>query len=524
MEMKLSSLIKGISVLFVLLATITAVCVYELNEYVKKAEEARERQAEYKQLGIDLANASDYLTNEARRYVQFGEKKHFDNYWREVNETKTRDKVVARLKELNAPKEELDLLEQSKRNSDALIATEEAAMKAVARNDFTTARTLMFDEKYDANKEIIMAPLMEFQKKMNARVDKEAQQAKDMANTTLFYVNSLIALIVLSVLGTFIILYKKIQPLTDVSHKLTELAKNEGDLTSRLLFEGKDEVGEIATSFNLLLASLQQMIRDISTSAQSLACSTQQISASTDEIASGSQHQAQAATSVTELTKEMSRAIQEVAQSAEQAASLSEQTVEVAQQGERIVYETIQAMEKISSKMNELENKSTGIGEIIEVIDSIAEQTNLLALNAAIEAARAGESGKGFAVVAEEVRRLAERSSKATQEITTLVKGIQGNTEQCVEAVLSGNEKAQQAEKSFGRITTFVRDTSSKVTTIATSSEQQAAQSQEVIAAIENISATTQQMSAGTQETAATASELAKMAEKLQILTGRFTV
>ena len=102
--MNISKFLKLMTTIFIVLILLTASSVYHLNISFMKERTAVSRQAEFKQLGIDLADASDYLTNEARRYVQFGEKTYYDNYWKEVNETKTRDKVVSRLKELNAPK------------------------------------------------------------------------------------------------------------------------------------------------------------------------------------------------------------------------------------------------------------------------------------------------------------------------------------------------------------------------------------------------------------------------------------
>lgn len=124
---------------FIILAVCIAIISGSFNDLVK----ADERKEEFKELGIAIANGSDYLTDEVRRYVQFGDKVHFDNYWREVNETKSRDKVVIRLKELNAPEEELELVEKSKSISDNLIPIEESAMKAVEDNDFDMARRLV---------------------------------------------------------------------------------------------------------------------------------------------------------------------------------------------------------------------------------------------------------------------------------------------------------------------------------------------------------------------------------------------
>lgn len=176
--MSISKFLKTIRAIFLIMILLIAGNLFYLNTCFKNERKAVDRQTEFKQLGVDLSNASDYLTNEARKYVQFGEKTYYDNYWKEVNETKTRDRVVNRLKELNAPEEELALLQKAKDNSDALVKTEDAAMTAVKNGDFNKARTLMFDKNYEDNKKIIMDPIKEFQDKMNTRATTETMQAQ----------------------------------------------------------------------------------------------------------------------------------------------------------------------------------------------------------------------------------------------------------------------------------------------------------------------------------------------------------
>src|SRR5689334_14041699 len=177
-NMHLSTIAKLASAGTIALSIATGACLWVADTGLNHEREAQARRSESRQLANDLAAASDLLTNEARRYTIFGDKRHFDNYWREVKETKTRDRVVARLKELGAPKEELDLIAKAKANSDALIKTEEAAMQAVASNDLERARNLMFNDDYDRNKAVIMAPINEFRAKLEARSDHEVATAR----------------------------------------------------------------------------------------------------------------------------------------------------------------------------------------------------------------------------------------------------------------------------------------------------------------------------------------------------------
>ncbi len=350
------------------------------------------------------------------------------------------------------------------------------------------------------------------------RLDKENQAATSLA-VIIMLATTIIAIVLCVIFGLLI------------SRMITSPVKNmqvlmvkaeDGDFTIHSDYQSKDEVGQLGASFNEMIKGLKVLIQQVSESAANLAASTQQISASTEEIASGSQQQSVSAQTATEMVTQMSDAVQEVAKNAEEAAHASEKAVEMANKGGAVIRETLSGMEEISEKIDDLASESAQIGNIIEVIDEIAEQTNLLALNAAIEAARAGEAGKGFAVVADEVRKLAERSGKATKEIAELIQSIQKNTEDAVDAVKAGNQQTQKAGETFTSMIDLVRDSSVRVSEIAAASEEQAAQSGEVMNAVSSIAAVTEETSAGAQETASTANELARMAETLSNLTAKF--
>jgi methyl-accepting chemotaxis protein len=202
-------------------------------------------------------------------------------------------------------------------------------------------------------------------------------------------------------------------------------------------------------------------------------------------------------------------------------------------------------IEPAAAKVKELGERSAEIGSIVEVIDDIAEQTNLLALNAAIEAARAGEHGKGFAVVADEVRRLAERSSKATKEISQLITAVQNGTAEAVAAMNEGTQEVEEgsklaldAGKSLADILTAVEATNNQVQMISSAAQQMTASSTAVVkstdnissiseenaAAAEEVSASTEEMSVQVEDMAASAESLTKMAENLKVLVGRFNL
>jgi methyl-accepting chemotaxis protein len=519
--LKISSLLKITGSVFLILSFLNIISVYNLKKNTAEEQLATQRKIEFKQLGYDLAFASDYLTNEARIYVQFGDKAHYDNYWKEVNETKTRDHVVEQLKALNAPQAELDLIEKAKNNSDVLIQTEDAAMKAVERKDFDSARKLMFDSNYDSNKQLIKAPLDEFQQQMNARAELEALTAKQRASTSLTYTIILLIITFLALFVIFILIYYKLRPLKIVNEKIAELAGNGGDLTARLSLHTKDEIGEISLSLNKMLDSLQRMITDISNTSKQvlqasaiLSSNAHETSNTTIEISNRVKGVEQGATASFQSTLDGSRAIEEMAQGIQRVAESSNElslsavsTDEDAVKGFNFMEQAKSQMSKISDSVHssvvivsKLEERSSHIEKIVHTITDISTQTNLLSLNASIEAARAGEHGAGFAVVAGEIRKLANNSAISAGLISDLLKEIKVDSVNTVKVmhdvtqeVQIGNEKVQNASDSFQKILNSTKAVASQII---------------------EVSAITEQMAAGSEEIAASVSEMTKIAEE----------
>ncbi len=292
----------------------------------------------------------------------------------------------------------------------------------------------------------------------------------------------------------------------------------------------------IAVGINQTVDTLTEPIYKLSEVIQATASAANQISASTEEMATGSNEQSSYISEVVTAVEEMTGTIFSTTKNTTFAAESSKHSAEKAKEGGKIVDEVVKGMIKISEVVEQSAQKiyilgenSDKIGEIIQVINDIADQTNLLALNAAIEAARAGEQGRGFAVVADEVRKLAERTTKATKEIATMIKQIQIDTSLAVESMKVGTinvENGKQLVNKAGDVLKVIIESSEKVTDVivqvAASSEEQSATSEEIRKSIETIDKVTKESSTGVHQIAHAADDLNRLTENLQKLVDQF--
>ena len=327
-----------------------------------------------------------------------------------------------------------------------------------------------------------------------------------------------------------------ITPVTESLGVLDSMAK--GDLTVRIASDYKGDFQLLKTRINTVGESLRNAIYEVSEAVQATASASDQISSSTEEMASGAQEQSNQTTEVAGAVEEMAKTILETTRNASLASDAAKNAGTTAKEGGKVVAETIEGMNRIAKVVKKaadtvhaLGKSSDQIGEIIQVIDDIADQTNLLALNAAIEAARAGEQGRGFAVVADEVRKLAEKTTKATKEIAVMIKQIQKDTIDAVHSmqegtreVENGRELADKAGKSLQSIIQGSEEVVDMSTQVAAASEEQSSAAEMISQSIDSINNVTRESSKGLQQIAHAAEDLNRLTTNLQSLISQFNV
>lgn len=304
----------------------------------------------------------------------------------------------------------------------------------------------------------------------------------------------------------------------------------DGDLTKRALVEGSDEVSETAAEFNRLIESFQTIIGKVFFNSVEVAHASQQLIGEANRVASGSNQQRDAALATASAMTQLTENMNQVSQNATETAGISETSSNLSAEGMTIVNNASAEMERISASVTQsaqvvyaLGERSKAISGIVQTIREIADQTNLLALNAAIEAARAGEQGRGFAVVADEVRKLAERTAKATGEISQMIGAIQGETQSAISSIEAGTgqakngaDLAQQAASSLERINGGARVTMEKVDAIATAVAQQSKAGHTIAEHVTSIMEMAETNSAAAEKALSEANQLDYLATNLK--------
>lgn len=503
-----------------------------MNNLFNKERFYKDTEFELYKLGIELEKASDYLTEQARNYVQSGDIQFFDNYQNEVNNVKTREHILARLKELNIDNTFFSILENASKESHELSKTEYGAMDMIKNNENKEkARNLMFNSDYITKKSIIKSYTDDFKEKINQDASNNSLMIVNKVNyiKSAMFLMFLTQIIIVSISYKYIL--KKIKILTNIRNEMDILSSNDGDLTSRLSVNGNDEISDISKSFNKFTNKVQDIIKDVFNEMST----TLNLSEHLKENINISANSAQ----------EIANILEEIAkESVDQSKNVHDGAININELGDIIdsenniinilhsqsndisnyLSESVQQLNLLDEKSKENLDISIKVKEIIkktnestqnilnasQMIKKLSNQTNLLALNASIESARAGEAGKGFAVVADEIRVLAENSNEFANEISKIIDILVRETSEALNFITTTEiianaqrEETILARNKFSDISGLIITMDNMINDLSKSKQNMNKQKINILNVMENLSSISQENAAATQEAAA---------------------
>ena len=353
--------------------------------------------------------------------------------------------------------------------------------------------------------------------------------------------NTVVGIVLFAIALSVIVATAMIRSITVPLHQIqaaVSTVRNSNDFTVSVPVKSGDEVGNTAAAFNELLTTLRQTLAHLKQSIAQVASASESLVTASGHSAKASNATSEAASSMAASVEQMSVSINQVSDNARSASDLAQRAGTLSDEGGKVIENTVAEMQhiaetidRVAEAIGNLGEQSTEISSIIQVIKDVADQTNLLALNAAIEAARAGEAGRGFAVVADEVRKLAERTTKATVEIATMITNIQTSSQTAVDAmrdtvvqVKAGRQLAEQAGQSIIEIRQAAGDVVNVVADIADSIAEQSTASQSIAQQLEHVAQAAEENNAASDETASSANELGTLAVDMRVTTDRFRI
>lgn len=490
-----------------------------INKDLAQIDESMEAQVE---LGNGVQAFKNYVLRREDKYI-----KEFEDYMKKIAV------LIEKYEKLSDGAEGMALAKKAHEG----VAEYQAGFKKLLDAAKESKDIATVDKAVKGADKLLKDTLEEMDKLAMKNGDAAVAAVKAAANRATI-IMIVIAMIVVVIAGflSFMIISGVLKSVHGVAAVVAKVSG--GDLSIEVPITTNDEIGDMARGFNEMMSSLRKIATQITGNTSTLATSSEELSQTTNSLNEGAKEQSrqteQAATAITEVAQ----TVMDVAQNASAASNSSKEASQIANEGRQKVENTVNGMHQIAetvkeaaATITELGKSSQEIGNIVRTINDIADQTNLLALNAAIEAARAGEQGRGFAVVADEVRKLAERTGKATREIGEMIKKIQSETEHSVKSmsagigeVEKGVKLAEEARTAMGQIVDASNRGTDMIQRIAAAAEEQSAASEQVSANMESIANVTRSTEAASSQIQSASHDLAQIATELKNVVSWFKI
>ncbi|MCI9189241.1 MAG: methyl-accepting chemotaxis protein [Lachnospiraceae bacterium] len=551
--MKQSTLIlilNGISILALLFLVVS---LFSYSGVSKQLNDASEERFELTYNANRFMDGSAYLTNEVRAFAATGGQEHYDNYWREVNELKNRDKGVAALQEIGITEQEQEMIDRMSSLSNELVPLEDEAMKEVQAGEREKAIEYVYGTEYSAS----IAKINELKEAFLSALDTRSleqlqalEKREDYIEMTM--ICALVMVGIITVLNMAVTRIQIMRPVLAVKNQIGEISR--GNLSAKFSLEsntseigmlvesihetrrelkkyiqdidytlaqmaqgnmnltvGNDYLGEFApiqAAMGQILDALNTALSRIHVTAQQVSEESVQMATDAQTLSSGSVEQAAAVQELSASIQDISRQVDRTSEDAGDARTASEEAAMQLEICDR-------KMEALTAAMEDISKSSQQIGGIIKTMEDIAFQTKILSLNASVEAARAGEAGRSFSVVADEVQTLANKSSASAHNITQLI-------ENSMQLVAYGASLSSDTTEALAAVISSARKSTEIVERIAGSAVEQSQSLKQLTLGMEQISEVVQTNAATAEKSAASARELSGQAEELKVAVQRF--